>query len=231
MVESPGQSQGGTEARHAHLREELLSAYLDDTQAGLDTGARAGAEAHLAVCADCRASLREIAALRALLHALPQAELRRSFILTPELAAAAGGPQRSWQTPRWLWPTRWATAVAAVIFALTIGLGARPATNAAPVTPASTATAFATATFVAPASTLCSSDPLTQDCLRIAGLTPTIFPTPTAIPAPAQSAVAATTAATDWRPLQAFSGGLTLLGGLSGFVLPAFRRRRMAVAP
>jgi len=230
MVEKSEQTQGGDEARHLHLGEELLSAYLDDTPNGLDASARARADAHLAACADCRESLREIAAMRALLRALPQAELRRSFILTPELAAAAGGPRRIWRSPRWLWPTRWATALAAVIFALTIGFGARPAPNAAPVAPTGTAPALATAAFVAPSSALCSSDPLTQNCLRIAGLTPTIFPTPTAIPVPVQAPPAATTAATDWRPLQVFSGALTLLGGFCGFVLPAFRRRRTTTA-
>ena len=230
MVEKSEQPRGGDEARNAHLDEDLLSAFLDDAPHGLDTGVRAQAEAHLAICADCRASLREIAALRALLRALPQAELRRSFILTPELAAAAGGPRRPWQAPRWLWPTRWATAVAAVIFTLTIGFGARPAPSPVAVAPISTTTALATVSFVAQSSALCSSDPLTPDCLRIAGLTPTIFPTPTAIPLPVEAVAPVTTAATDWRPLQIFSGGLTLLGGFWGFVLPAFRRRRTTSA-
>ncbi len=230
MAEQAGAPQGGDEARRIHLDEDMLSAYLEHSPDGLDSAGRARADAHLATCAGCREELRELAAMRALLRALPQAELRRSFILTPELAAAAGGPRHGWQAPRWLWPTRWATAVAAVIFALTIGLGTRPAPMTAAVTPASTATALATAAFVAPSSTLCSSDPLTQDCLRIAGLTPTIFPTPTAILAPAQSGPPIVAATTDWRPLQALSGGLTLLGALCGFVLPAFRRRGTPLA-
>ena len=224
----------GDDARRIHLGEEVLSAYLDTAQAGqdgLDPGGRGRADAHLATCEDCRESLRELAALRALLHALPQEEPRRSFILTPELAAAAGGPRRRWQTPRWLWPTRWATAVATVIFALTIGLGAQAEPNAMTVAPDPTATPLATAAFVAPSSAQCSSDPLTQDCLRIAGLTPTIFPTPTAVPVTRQAATpTTTTTTTDWCPVQVLSGGLALIGGLCGFVLPAFRRRRTTFA-
>lgn len=231
MVDKFERLQGDTETPDTYLGEESLSAYLDDAPNGLGTAERARADAHLAACTDCRESLREIATLRALLRALPQAESRRSFILTPELAAAVGGPRRIWQTPRWLWPTRWATAVAAVIFALTIGFGARPAPEAMPAASASTTTALATATFIAPSSVQCSSDPLlTPDCLRIAGLTPTIFPTPTAIALPQQAMTPAKTAATDWQPVQVLSGGLTLLGGLYGFVLPAFRRRRTTVA-
>lgn len=229
MEEKTGQSQRD-DAHRIHLGEEVLSAYLDTAQGGLDPGGRGRADAHLATCGDCRESLRELTALRALLRALPQEELRRSFILTPELAAAAGGPRRNWQAPRWLWPTRWATAVAAVIFALTIGLGARPQANAVSEAPANAATALATASVSAPISAVCSSDPLTQDCLRIAGLTPTIFPTPTAIPVARQAAAPSPAATTDWRPVQILSGGLTLLGGLGGFVLPAFRRRRTTFA-
>jgi hypothetical protein len=231
MTEKPGRSQEGIDARRVHLDAERLGAYLDNGQDGLRADMRAHADAHLASCAHCRAALRELAAMRALLRALPQAEPRRSFILTPELAAATGGPRRAWQTPRWLSPTRWATAMAAVIFALTIGLGARPQANVGSVPPVATGTALATASFVAPANTSCSGDPLTQDCLRIAGLTPTIFPTPTALPSSGQVATPAATVATDWRPLQALFGGLTLLGGLYGFVLPAFGRRRVRVAP
>ena len=226
MLERSEQGAGSNEPRHIHLSEEALSAYLDETPHGLGGEARAQATAHLADCADCREALREIAAMRALLQSLPQAELRRSFILTPELAAAAGGPRRLWQAPRWLWPTRWATVVAAVIFALTLGFGARPATNVNASIPMSTVVPLATSAFVAPSNASCSSDPLTQDCLRIAGLTPTIFPTPTAIAPPVQAVAPTTTIQTDWRPLQALSGGLTLLGGFCGFALPAFRRRR-----
>lgn len=230
MVEKSEQSSGGNEARRAHLGEEALSTYLDDAPNGLVADARAHAAAHLASCAECRESLREIMAMRALLRSLPQAELRRSFILTPELAAA-GGPRRSWQAPRWLWPTRWATVVAALIFALTLGLGARPAPRVVAVVPPAAVLVGTTTAFVGSSSAACSSDPLTQDCLRVAGLTPTIFPTPTAVPMPVQVAPPdATITTTDWRPLQAFSGGLTLLGGFYGFVLPAFRRRRTTTA-
>jgi anti-sigma factor RsiW len=225
MEEQTRRSQGGNDARHIHPGDEVLSAYLDTARGGLDSEVRAQTAAHLDTCADCRESLHELMALRAMLHALPQAEPRRSFILTPELAAA-GGPRRNWQAPRWLWPTRWATVAAAVIFALTIGFGARPQTNAVTVsTAATTTTTLATAPVAASTSTLCSSDPLTQDCLLIAGLTPTIFPTPTAITVPQQAPTSTATAATDWRPVQLLSGGFTLIGGLYGFVFPAFRRR------
>lgn len=231
MEERTDRAQGGDTTRHEHPGDEILNAYLDPASGGLGAEGRARTDAHLAACADCREALRELMAVRAMLHDLPQEEPRRSFILTPELATAAGSPRRGWQAPRWLWPTRWATAVAAVIFALTIGLGARPQANVVAVSTATPATmTLATAPpAIATTSALCSNDPLTQDCLRIAGLTPTIFPTPTAIPALSPITPAPTTA-TDWRPAQIFSGLLTLLGAFYGFVLPAFQRRGWPLA-
>lgn len=227
MTEKVEQLQGGDEARRAHLDDEMLSAYLDEAQGRLNASERARAEAHLAACARCREELAALATTRAMLHALPQVELHRSFILTPELAAAAGGRRQGRQTPRWLWPTRWATAAAALIFALTLGLGTRDTTNTAPVPVTITPTATVTLALSGPSVAICSDDPLVPDCLRIAGLTPTIFPTPTAIAAAEKAPPTPQAAtATDWRPLQALSGGLALLGGICGFVLPAFRRRR-----
>lgn len=218
---------GDDEARRAHLDDGTLSAYLDDAQGHLGMGERARAEAHLAACVRCREELAALATTRAMLHALPQVGLHRSFILTPELVAAGGGRRQGWQTPRWLWPTRWATAVAMLLFAFTTVLGMSEATDTTSVPVTMAATATTVPPLANPGIATCSTDPKTPDCLQIAGLTPTVFPTPTIVPAmgpvvPAQQAAAVP----DWRTLQALSGGLALLGGICGFVLPAFWRRR-----
>ena len=201
-----------------HLSAEVLNAYLDGGDAGLSPTARAYTAAHLADCADCRAALNDLATTVAILGALPQLPLRRSFILTEEAAAATGGPRLRRPLPGWIWPTRWATAFAAVIFAVTIGLdlgGGGAATPAAAPPPPQTAVAVA-------ASTPCP----VAGCLT-SFVDPTsviIFPTPTAViqPAATPNRVAA---APVWRPLQLGSGLLTLLGIAGGFVLPAYRRR------
>lgn len=219
---------GDTEQQHAgsrdpreHLNDEVLHTYLDRTDAGLSATARGFADAHLASCADCRAALDDLLATVAILRAVPETPLRRSFILTPEAAAASGGPRLPRQLPRWVWPTRWATALAAVIFATAIGLdfGSRPTT---PTPAASAPPATVTAAGITP--TACTS----RECLE-SFVDPTsviVFPTPTAISqAPVATQQAALTGA-DLRPIQATSGLLALLGAGLGFVLPAYRKRQ-----
>jgi anti-sigma factor RsiW len=67
-----------------HLSDDVLNAWLDDVLPDVE---RATLEAHLAQCADCRRTADELAALKAALAALPQAEPPRSFRLTPEQAS------------------------------------------------------------------------------------------------------------------------------------------------
>ena len=223
MGDTERQRAGGPDPRE-HLNDEVLNAYLDQTAAGLAPTARSYAAAHLADCAECRAALDELTTTVAILGAMPDVALRRSFILTPEAAAAAGGPRLPRQMPRWVWPTRWATALAALIFAVTIGLGyegsAAAPQQAANPSAAQTATT-ATQTPCAPPGCLTSFvDPTSV----------IIFPTPTAIIRPVSPPQESAALRTELRPLQLASGLLTLLGASCGFVLPAVLRRRKLAA-
>ncbi|HEY7122452.1 MAG TPA: zf-HC2 domain-containing protein [Ktedonobacterales bacterium] len=65
-------------------RREQLSALLDNELAGAE---RAELETHLQSCAACRAELESLRRARALLRALPQPALPRSFLLPLEPAA------------------------------------------------------------------------------------------------------------------------------------------------
>jgi hypothetical protein len=74
------------------ILEGRLSAYLDGM---LDANARARLEAHLADCAACRQQLAELRRVRALMRALPQPALPRSFLLpveAPQPASSAPTP-------------------------------------------------------------------------------------------------------------------------------------------
>ena len=234
---SNGASGGqGTNGADRHLDVELLSAYRDRAARGddaLDPVAYAAADAHLAGCARCRAALRELDATVALLRDLPQLAPRRSFILTPELIAAAGGPAP--REPRrrlaWVWPVRWASAVATLLFALTVGLDRG---SAPPQPPAGVAlSTAATAAITAPAtfSTFTFSTPAFSDDEPsgvIFGLTPTVYPTPTAVPAPAPVPTGTTTS--DLWPVEVFLGSLASILAFFGFALPPLLRRRHPAA-
>lgn len=216
------QERASQDEAREHLNDEVLNAYLDRTDAGLSPVARSYAEAHLATCAACRAALGDLETTLAMLQALPQVPLRRSFILTPEAAAAVGGPRQPRRPFGWVWPARWATALATLIFAITIGLdlGERPAA------PDPTAAATVVALGVTPTpETPCRLDP-TLCGITAAGLTPTIFPTPTAVPRATRAQASADAARVDWRPAQVLSGLIAVGGALFGFVLPPILRRR-----
>ena len=181
---------------------------------------------HLAEDAVSPEELHELQATLALLGALPQVAPRRTFIITPEQVAETTR-QRTPRRFAWVWPTRWATALAAVCFAITIGLGqvATPEPQAAAPNPTAVVAA-ATAT-----TALSLIDPNTGlPYLQAAAGpgTPIIDPVPTAVPiqAPAQASSAATRI--DWRPAQIALGALTALGAFCGFLLPPFLRRRDA---
>jgi hypothetical protein len=223
MGDTERQRAGQRDPRE-HLNEEVLNAYLDQTAEGLSPTARSFAATHLADCAECRAALDELTTTVAILGAMPEVALRRSFILTPEAAAAAGGPRLPWQLPRWVWPTRWATALAALIFAITIGLGYEGST-AAP-SPVVNPT-------VAQTALLATQTPCAAPGCLTSFVDPTsviIFPTPTALAQPASAPQASSTLHTELRPFQVASGLLTLLGASCGFVIPAFIRRRKLAA-
>ncbi len=67
------------------ILEERLSAYLDGM---LDANERALLEAHLADCETCQEQLAQLRRVRALMQALPQPTLPRSFLLPVEEASA-----------------------------------------------------------------------------------------------------------------------------------------------
>lgn len=234
---SNGASGGqGTNGADRHLDVELLSAYRDRAARGddvLDPIAYAAAGAHLSGCERCRATLRELDATVALLRDLPQLAPRRSFILTPELIAAAGGrAPRERRRFAWVWPVRWASAVAALLFALTVGLdrGAAPSqqTTGVVLSTAATAAITAPATF----STLTFSTPTFPDdtppVWAFSSFTPTVYPTPTAVPTPTPAPVGTTTA--DLWPVEVFLGSLASILALFGFALPPLLRRRHPAA-
>ncbi len=72
---------------HPH---DQLSDYLDGE---LDAGARADVDAHLAACAECRAVLTDLEALRASAAAQAQAVATPSTDLWPGIAARLAGPR------------------------------------------------------------------------------------------------------------------------------------------
>ena len=73
-------------------QREQLSALLDNE---LDEQERAELEAHLPTCAECRAELESLQRTRALVRALPQPALPRSFALPLE---AASLPEQTFET-------------------------------------------------------------------------------------------------------------------------------------
>ncbi len=68
-----------------HLTTEQLSAFLDDV---LSAQEHVSFEAHLNTCQQCQQTLTELRQTVALLHALPQPALPRSFVLSPDMLAA-----------------------------------------------------------------------------------------------------------------------------------------------
>lgn len=186
----------------------------------METELRPEVAAQLAEDASSPEELHELRATAALLGALPQVAPRRTFILTPELVAAAGGPRVKQRRFGWVWPTRWATAIAAVCFAVTMGLGQGGSAEPTQVAP--------TPTVAAAAPTATPSEPP----VVILGTPNFVLPVPTAVvvtpPAPP---VPAPEERIDWRPAQIALGALTGIGAFFGFLLPPFLRRRgMATA-
>ncbi|HLW00421.1 MAG TPA: zf-HC2 domain-containing protein [Ktedonobacterales bacterium] len=82
---------------HWEQQREQLSALLDNE---LGTEERAELKAHLATCAECRAELASLERARALLRALPQPTLPRSFALPLEAAPIHELPRQVGLTAR-----------------------------------------------------------------------------------------------------------------------------------
>ncbi len=107
--------------RHRRLRDRL-SAYIDGR---LNRPQTRALERHIEECAACREQLAGLRAAVGALHDLPQADVPRSFALTPEQAA---GPRPSRPAPA---PSATATGIglagaalaAALVAALVIDLG------------------------------------------------------------------------------------------------------------
>jgi hypothetical protein len=102
-----------------HVSDELLSAFINNTEIDDDQVARAAGE-HLARCDACRRKLRDLRAVVSVLAELPHPEPPRSFRLTPEMVPVR--PLR--RDPGYLrlqHVMRWAAAVAAVLLLLVFG--------------------------------------------------------------------------------------------------------------
>src|SRR5262245_39284870 len=215
------QQRPGDDSRRVHLNGEGMS---------METELRPEVVAHLTEEAASPEELHELRATAALLGALPQVAPRRTFILTPEQVAASGGRRAKQRSLAWVWPTRWATAIAAVCFAVTIGLDLGAAPEATPIAPGPTVAAVApTAT---PRSSSARLDPGETPVIIFAPTPDFVLPTQTvAITVPPTPPVEAQVERMDWRPAQIVMGALTGLGAFFGFLLPPFLRRRgMATA-
>lgn len=221
----------GRDDRREHLSDEVLNAYCDRA-IGLDPAARVAAEAHLVGCPACREALADLETTILLVRGLPQVAPRRSFALTPEAAAAVGGPRQPRRPFAWVWPVRWATALVTLLLALTIGLDISAGSGAAAVAP--TATANAGTAAQATATSTCLDDPILPQPGCVTSFTTgtvVILPTPTSAPAPAPvPAIRTTTARVNWRPAQFTLGVLAALGAGCGFLLPPVLRRRQALS-
>src|SRR3990172_11917543 len=77
----------------AHRRfREGLSAYIDGE---LEAAAAERLETHLAACEGCRLELEQLRATAAALRDLPEAELPRSFTLSPKATRLGESPERA----------------------------------------------------------------------------------------------------------------------------------------
>ncbi|HEU0027098.1 MAG TPA: zf-HC2 domain-containing protein [Ktedonobacterales bacterium] len=105
---------------------EALSAYLDDALEGAE---RDALERHLATCAACRAELAGLRRVGALLRALPEPTLPRSFTLpetTPARTERPGAPRAE---PPWARAVQWVGGMAAALGAGLLIAGIVPPTH------------------------------------------------------------------------------------------------------
>ncbi len=135
-----------------HITTEQLSAFLDGH---LSSGEQTRCDGHLKTCELCRHELADLRQTVALLHALPQPVLPRSFVLPVDTALTSGATRRAQQTltsaraskPH-IWPAyvrhtiQTTSAIAAaigIVFLLsgllTMGVGTAMMTVSAPASP------------------------------------------------------------------------------------------------
>lgn len=219
---------------------ETLSAYLDGA---LPDDEREALERHLDGCADCQRELAGLARVGALLRALPEPDLPRSFIL-PETATrrATAAPR----APAWTRAVQWAGGLAAAFGLGLLVLGALPhigpatasfsldrhtssgagGATSAPADAPATAPATATAT---PDNVLYAGSPAAT------GGTPQVTATPTTTPAPTPSVTPVVTYGPAFgghadqggtsAPLEPV-GAVLLIGGGAALTAGTVRRRR-----
>lgn len=230
-----------------HLTAEELTELVDRRRTGQTTPVDT-TEAHLALCLACQRELDELTLTVDLLRALPELAPRRSFTLTPDDVDGAKRGLAARSNLRWVWPVRWASIAATLLFALTVGLeaGTQPVTTArvsepsgasALVTVIARTTAEVGATQRVAGAPNRASDAATRGAIQPAaeapaasevqafGLTPTVFPTPTAVPAPVV-VEPVTRPGMPWRALEAGLGAVALVLAALGFAVPPLVRRR-----
>ncbi len=187
---------------HPPIDDELLSAYLDGQVSSTE---RAAVEAAIATDPAVRARLNDLRATVTLLRALPQPAPRRTFILTPEQAAAIR-PRRVPLLTRLFPAIAAVSAVAAVLCLMLIagdlvtgGFGAKQATPparsaievASSAVPATAAPAIPAAPTAAPTV---AAAPAGAASGQQPAPTSRAVPVATTAPAPAVSALPAATA-------------------------------------
>lgn len=153
---------------------EALSAYLDDA---LPDAEHADLERHLSACEECRAELDNLRGVRALLRALPEPSLPRSFALHTTTAApiSAGREAPSRRAPRWTGVAQWSGGLVAAVGAglLFIGaLSAHPLTVMGGASSGSYAPAFTYSSATSAQATIAPTTPV------YGSLTPSINPPP-----------------------------------------------------
>ena len=105
---------------------EALSAYLDGA---LDGAEREALERHLATCETCRTELAGLRRVGALLRAMPEPALPRSFTL-PETTTRAGRPATTHRPmPVWALAAQWVGGLAAALGAGLLVAGMIPPTH------------------------------------------------------------------------------------------------------
>ena len=126
----PGRASGSLFDERGHVPDELLAGAIDGPL-DLSPADRQALDAHLAACADCRATLADLQVIARSMRTLPLMETPRSFILTPAMVGARSlAPVSSSRRGVWSWlddrlgALRWATAFAAVLLVLVVAVDA-----------------------------------------------------------------------------------------------------------
>ncbi|MEO6891449.1 MAG: zf-HC2 domain-containing protein [Ktedonobacteraceae bacterium] len=235
--------------QHEHLTNEQLSAFLDKQ---LTPQEQAACEVHMLTCTQCQQSLAQIRQTVALLHALPQAELPRSFILPADTALApmhAGNQQASniipmtrRQHPAWTHIARSSlravstiAAVVAIVFMMSSLLMVLPMHSNTASTTAPSASNGAATSRPSPAVQSTHNEPRATAATRTADTNNDATKTPTSSPSPTLGAHASQNSNDDGSspgppPFDLSMPGSRLLAGAALLLLSIlgifFTRRR-----